>query len=305
MLKTLWGLAKPLVALLTLIAMQNALAQTDLLNPATMQVGQSVGENLVVKESCPDPTETSCQEKLKYISATAGRTGRIEFPVQLSTDFYVSVNLDGNTTSGNIRAGQSIALHSGAFVTTLKFTQKSLVSWDETSLSSNNPEDTGGGGGARVNGGFAGWQGGYSVNDIRLSVINGKLEAYINEAFIPESSLHNDRSATITLANPAQVYDKLVVAGIKDSDRLFEVRIGCQQASSCSASASDGTTTPPTTEPISSNECLARYSIDGSLHIPCVSVPDAFGGTTLYSVELQQQPASFTFDLDLNSIQPR
>ena len=75
---------------------QASMANDYLLNPATMSVGQSIGENLLVKESCPDPDETSCQEKVKYLSATAGRTGRIEFPVQLSTNFYVSINLDGN-----------------------------------------------------------------------------------------------------------------------------------------------------------------------------------------------------------------
>ncbi len=283
---------------------QASMANDYLLNPATMSVGQSIGENLLVKESCPDPDETSCQEKVKYLSATAGRTGRIEFPVQLSTNFYVSINLDGNTTSGGIRVGQSITLYSGSYVVTLKFTQDSLASWDKTSLDSNNPEDTGGGGGARVNGGFGGWQGGYSVNDVRLIVIDGKLDAYINEAFIPISSLHNDVSATITLANPTQTYDKLVIAGIKDSDRLFEVKTGCQQASSCSASGGI-TTLPPAGTSISSTECMANYSPTGQLHVPCVSVPDAFGGTTVYDIKLNQQTGSLTFDLDIGSVKPR
>ena len=281
---------KKLVLYLCLLVLaQVSMANDYILNPATMSVGQSIGENLVVKESCPDPDETSCQEKVKYISATAGRTGRIEFPVQLSTNFYVSVSLDGNTTSGGIRTGQSITLHSGGHVTTLKFTQDSLAAWDYTSLSSSNPEDTGGSGTTRNHGGFGGWQGGYSVNDIRLVVVDGKLEAHINEAIV--SAMFSSNPTAITLATPNQAYDKLVIAGIKDSDRLFEVKTGCQQDSSCSNDP------PP-------EDCMADYK-NGQLHVPCVSVPDAFGGITVYDIKLNQQAGSFTFDLDMGSVKPK
>jgi hypothetical protein len=50
---------------------------------------------------------------------------------------------------------------------------------------------------------------------------------------------------------------------------------------------------------------MATYSVDGKVHIPCISVPDAFGGTTVYDVTMQQQSGSFTFELDLNSVKPR
>ena len=35
------------------------------------------------------------------------------------------------------------------------------------------------------------------------------------------------------------------------------------------------------------NYCMATYSLDGNVHIPCISVPDAFGGTTIYDVQMQ------------------
>ncbi|EDN71054.1 hypothetical protein BGP_1251 [Beggiatoa sp. PS] len=43
----------------------------------------------------------------------------------------------------------------------------------------------------------------------------------------------------------------------------------------------------------------------GELYIPAVDVPDAFGGIITYEVYLNQQPSSFTFDLDFNRVTPR
>jgi hypothetical protein len=51
-------------------------------------------------------------------------------------------------------------------------------------------------------------------------------------------------------------------------------------------------------------DCDATYQ-SGNLHIPCVSVPDAFGGITVYDIELNQQAGSFTFDLDMGSVKPK
>ncbi len=66
---------------------------------------------------------------------------------------------------------------------------------------------------------------------------------------------------------------------------------------SCGISTSGGDT------PIS--DCMADYSPVGQLHVPCVSVPDAFGGITVYDIELNQQTGSFTFDLDMGSVKPK
>jgi hypothetical protein len=67
---------------------------------------------------------------------------------------------------------------------------------------------------------------------------------------------------------------------------------------SCGISVSDSGTP-------ASGDCMANYSPDGQLHVPCVSVPDAFGGTTVYDIKLNQQTGSFTFDLDMGSVKPR
>lgn len=50
---------------------------------------------------------------------------------------------------------------------------------------------------------------------------------------------------------------------------------------------------------------MANYSLAGQLHVPCVSVPDAFGGITVYDIIMNQQAGSFTFDLDMGSVKPR
>ncbi|MDM8564635.1 hypothetical protein QUF74_03185 [Candidatus Halobeggiatoa sp. HSG11] len=61
-----------------------------------------------------------------------------------------------------------------------------------------------------------------------------------------------------------------------------------------------------TLENSSTDGCsMANYYTDGILQIPCVGVPDAFGGITVYSVKMHQQPDSFTFDLDMESVKPR
>ncbi|RKZ39075.1 MAG: hypothetical protein DRQ41_11075, partial [Gammaproteobacteria bacterium] len=68
--------------------------------------------------------------------------------------------------------------------------------------------------------------------------------------------------------------------------------------------ASCGITISDSAIPVSGN-CMANYSVVGQLHVPCVSVSDAFGGITVYNIMMNQQTGSFTFDLDMGSIKPR
>lgn len=51
--------------------------------------------------------------------------------------------------------------------------------------------------------------------------------------------------------------------------------------------------------------CIANYATNGELHIPCVNVPGAFGKIETYEVWMQQRAGAFTFDLDLNRVQPK
>jgi hypothetical protein len=50
-----------------------------------------------------------------------------------------------------------------------------------------------------------------------------------------------------------------------------------------------------------SDDCMATYSPDGTLHIPCVSV-SVSNTTQVYEVYMQRQFPEFMFKLDLNKI---
>jgi hypothetical protein len=62
----------------------------------------------------------------------------------------------------------------------------------------------------------------------------------------------------------------------------------------------DGTTTP-------TGDCTATYSLaDGRVHIPCISVPNLSGSTSLYEADIVQLPlAPGVYIVDENSIKPR
>ena len=47
------------------------------------------------------------------------------------------------------------------------------------------------------------------------------------------------------------------------------------------------------------DNCVASYTISGALNIPCVSVPDAFGGTIMYKVDMNLIPLSNPFSFEL------
>jgi len=90
-----------LLALLGLVRVATAADYTTLFDPATMQVGQTVGEYLVVKDYCPKTTTCATTEKLKYVTAVAGRTGRLEFPVSSGSDFEISFNIQALSGCSN------------------------------------------------------------------------------------------------------------------------------------------------------------------------------------------------------------
>jgi hypothetical protein len=66
-----------------------------LLDASTMAVGATAGENLIVKEGCLDPTQTSCTDKVKYLTDTsAAKVGSVSINGALSGDFEIVVTAD-------------------------------------------------------------------------------------------------------------------------------------------------------------------------------------------------------------------
>jgi len=118
-----------LLALLGLVRVATAADYTTLFDPATMQVGQTVGEYLVVKDYCPKTTTCTTAEKVKYVTATSGRTGRLELPVSSGSDFEISFNIWAEddcyssdfTITLYLSDGSSLALNVGSCSTRVSY----------------------------------------------------------------------------------------------------------------------------------------------------------------------------------------
>jgi hypothetical protein len=291
-----------------------AWADTVLLDPATLAVGTSIGEFLEVKEGCPDPSKTNCQatEKMKYITAVAGRTGKIEFDVNLTDNFELDVNVDWEEFNSSYFDQQVITLFKAdnENVSPLYVRFARDIEFSDSARSDL--------------GSSLGWQKGDAINNVELSAKNGT--AYLNVNGTPFKDNNSNEGDTVAL-DTSQPFVKLVIAGIKDTDRLFEVTLkggtggatpvtggdfdsgkqaGIQQCVSDPASCGITVTatcndTTPTT-----GGAHANYNpANGEVHIPFIDVPGPFGDQQVYEVFLIQQPSTFSFDLDLNRLNLR
>jgi hypothetical protein len=229
---------------------QSAMAEnyTYLFNPATMEVGQSVGEYLEVKESCPDGgTSCTASSKLKYVTAIEGRTGRLEIPVSASNNFEISFNVRGKNCYVNhtytlyMSDGNSLSLNVGSCATGVR--------------------GTGITGGGNIN-----WLDG--INDFRLIVKEGQLEISTNDDVDGETEL----SGTLT---------RIVISKINTGEEeLFEIRTrGIQGGVSCPNSNS-GTVLPIL------NSQLPTIAPNLNLHIPTIEY-QSLGGNMNIWVDLQ------------------
>jgi len=145
-----------------------------ILNPSSYSVGDTLGEDLVVKQA---------ENGDKYLTARSGRLGIIEFPISLLTEFELSVNADWKTFS------QNISIDSDETIVRLIFIP-------------------GGGGGISFGSGsypytVNGWQDSPSVNDIRFVIKDGIANLYINGA------LHGWQK--IKLDNPNSTFTKTIL----------------------------------------------------------------------------------------------
>jgi len=53
------------------------------------------------------------------------------------------------------------------------------------------------------------------------------------------------------------------------------------------------------------NDCVTSYQIDGTLSIPCVTVPDASGDTVMYEADMKLIPSSNPLAFELTGAQPK
>jgi len=261
--------------LTTLLFSQYSIAETDLLNLSAYQEGDTptYGDNIIMEQD--ENTE------VKWISCppTALENGKITFPVNLSGDFEVFIRISPGYY--DFQAGEELFLISDEYRIKLSLSDLEIQAGDTT-------DDLGE---------SDAWQ---EVNDIRLSIINNIAKVYLNDVF----------DGKITL-KPNQVYNKLSIQNIDNNTSAGVTRIYDLKISGGTATTTTPETTTPenntTTTPIptTSTNCNAKYdAFVGRVIIPCIEVPDAFGGIQLYHVEMEQQPNTFSFDLDMNSIKP-
>lgn len=124
-------------------------------------------------------------------------------------------------------------------------------------------------------------------NSARFVVNGGIAKVYVNDVFVQKATVNKEKQGL--------TYTNLRVTNINDRYILYSLKI----KGGSDVAAPGGTTTPAT------GDCMASYTVDGKIHIPCLSVPNAFGGTNVYDIQMQQQAGKMSFDVDMSSIKPR
>jgi hypothetical protein len=133
-----------------------------------------------------------------------------------------------------------------------------------------------------------------------LGIDGNRVSFNQNQIFINVASLSYNSSSKIKL----YVNFSSVLLETSYTGSGYDEAFNAGKQTCINNPASCGITVSYSSTPVS-DDCMADYSLAGQLHVPCVSVPDVFGGTTVYDIELNQQRDSFTFDLDMGSIKPR
>ncbi|RKZ51009.1 MAG: hypothetical protein DRR16_21095 [Candidatus Parabeggiatoa sp. nov. 3] len=268
----------PTTSVALMMAMQGSLAKDYVLDATTMAVGATAGENLVVKEGCLDPRKTSCTDKFKWLSSTSPiKIGNLQVLGQLTGDYEVVITADFGGDPKGIKLltadNQEISLTFNGDRGWAKFMPNGI-----------------GNGGKLIHEILPGWNKYHNFNEVKITVQQGVANLYTNGSVMGEP---------ITF-DAGQVFDRVAFEGITANDRIADVKVrGMQTLASCGTPSSAPSS--PAAPAAASGDCTADY-IDGSLHVPCVRVPNAFGKIDLYDIWLLQQPLSFTFDLDSNRV---
>ena len=252
---------------------QETTANTDLLNLANSAEGSSLsyGENVIVG--------MVQRSGVKYLKGTPDNSGKLKFPANLTGNFEVFLT---------VFEDYCCTEYFDFFLTADEY-QINFTFYGGGSIKLATDSQSGSGDASRAY--IQDW-----ANKFRLSVSNNVAKLYVNDVF----------SQKVTLT-PDLTYTQLVINGIESADALYNLStngnvISNQEETTGETTAeeiTEGTVGIPT-------QCMATYAPDtGRVLIPYIVVPDALGGTTVYSVEMQQQPATFTFDLDFDTVQPR
>jgi len=200
--------ASCLSIMLSWLLLFNAVNAAELLNLVSRAEGdKTLGENVIVSK-----VE---QTGAKYVTGYNG-LGRLQYPINLSTDFEVSFKVWG--TSGALQTilttdESSIQVDTGFYTYS-----KASIYLKGTSVSTVSADDSG-------------WTVG-AINTVKLVVKDGIVKLYLNEIF----------AGKYTLPKANLTYTKLILQGITaDTMKFYEIN--------ASGSTGGGTVIPPTTTP--------------------------------------------------------
>jgi len=121
---------------------------------------------------------------------------------------------------------------------------------------------------------------------------NGSFNGYVLN-FKPISDFPKIEGVSV---NPATTFNPNVIDLSFDSDTI-RMSLPGQRITPDSRILIDITFASEQASP--DNECVANYTINGALNIPCISVPDAFGSTIMYKADMNLVPLSNPLSFEL------
>lgn len=142
----------------------------------------------------------------------------------------------------------------------------------------------------------------------------GHVTVYIDGVFQFDSTTETVNFSSYADVNPERLIhffaDNVVGGGQNEfSDgrvaliRIYDLELNAQDASDISTDPFEGVAGSCAIP--ENNDCVATYNVDGTLNIPCVSVPDGSGGTVMFQVDMKLIPFSTPFSFELTGAQQK
>lgn len=143
---------------------------------------------------------------------------------------------------------------------------------------------------------------------------NGHITVYIDGAFQFDSSTETVNFSKYTDVNPERLIhffaDNIVGGGQDEFSngkvaliRIYDSELNAEDA--LEIKNNPFTELAASCESPENNSCVATYNQDGTLHIPCVSVPDGLGGTIMYQANMSLVPLSSPLTFVLTESNPK
>ena len=240
-----------------------SMAGDYLLDASTMAVGATVGENLVVKEGCLDPTKTTCTEKVKWLAAPLAKVGSLDVVGNLSGDFQIDVTADFNNVSKSITLFTSENKSLQLSISWASYEGNNYYSFHPIGFigAEGTPTATGG-----SESHSSAWASDSNFNTITLINQQGVIQALIN----------GKQVATSITFPPETIFSRVVLKGVDSSDRLSEVKVkGLSNVASCptGSATTNAADLPTVAQNLDIKIPRALYAQSAGIFTPAASIP--------------------------------